>query len=175
MSLYGKRYYSDSDSDSDYDSDTIRVSSDSDYDSDYYSDYDSDGSRTNRNYRITAAEMRDIMKEVRARINGDTLRDIFKHSGHRSEQIRLPGDFRAKTREEIYKSLSSKKPEIDFGIHKQVLDHLKELAEKRDLNEINEVADMIKRHPFALQHVKDYPSQYRKVLGEYFIDFEKHF
>ena len=167
MSLYRKREF-DYDSDSDYTSSDSDYDSDSDYNSDYTSESDSDSDfEEELPERITAAQARAI-------INTQSLDDTIKYHGNK--QVRLQESVvRQRTLDEMYKSLSKKKSEINLDIHKQVLNHLEELAKAHDLQEIKGVAEMIKKHPFALQHVKDYPSIYRKVLGEYYIDFEKHF
>ena len=162
MSLYRKREF-DYDSESDY-------TSESDYNSDYTSESESDSDSDFEEelpQRITAAQARAI-------INTQSLNDTIQYHGNK--QVRLQESVvRQKTLDEMYKSLSKKKSEINLDIHKQVLTHLEELAKARDLQEIKGVAEMIKKHPFALQHVKDYPSLYRKALGEYYIDFSKHF
>jgi hypothetical protein len=90
-----------------------------------------------------------------------------------AQRLPQPLGMRPRTREEILESLGGEKLEVK--IHKKVLDKLEELAKSGDMNSIKVVADLIKKDESAVEHVKDYPSQYRKVLGELFDSFMKEF
>jgi hypothetical protein len=114
----------------------------------------------------------DFDKVLRGRVPsyGRTITPVSRFSGAMGAQ-RLPQSLgpKPRTREDILESLS--RDQLDVKIHKKVLDRLEELAKSDDMNSIKDVVELIKKDESAMEHVKDYPSQYRKVLGEMYDSF----
>ena len=114
----------------------------------------------------------DFDKVLRGRgpLYGRTITPVSRFSGAMGAQ-RLPQTLgpKPRTREDILVSLS--RDQLDVKIHKKVLDRLEELAKSDDMNSIKDVVELIKKDESAMEHLKDYPSQYRKVLGEMYDSF----
>ena len=69
---------------------------------------------------------------------------------------------------------SAEREQLNVELHREVLVRLEELVKAGDKDGIKRLTEQIKRSPSALEHVKQYPSMYKKALGNYYDKFEKY-
>jgi len=63
---------------------------------------------------------------------------------------------------------------VNVEIHREVLSSLEEMANEGDKDGIKRLAAQINGSLMALEHTKQYPSMYKKALGDHYAMFERY-
>lgn len=154
------------------------------------SDSDSDLEKKMRLVRRQVVMRRPVMSSSSSDSDSDSMSRRRAYMGNRLQRMMPRLDFdprvefrvnpRPRRSQDIMKSMTltlrdaPEEKKVNIEVHKEVLAALEELVKTQDKEGIKRLAAQIKASPSALEHVKQYPSMYKKALGDHYPKFEKY-